>query len=197
MPTILRKIPFDEDLLPLVLDFDCSEGESPSFWEEEINEWIRADPSTGDGVLFWKQRGTQVWLYTNEDDEVVGYGSLGASKWPDPAIVERVPKIKRVPISLIPAVGIDRRFQGGPPGARGIERYSSKIIRHLVSEARKHGERQPFLGLYVHPENEKAIGLYRREHFADFSQKCWHEEAGVHYSSMILKLADYPPTEGG
>jgi hypothetical protein len=38
MPTILKKVPFDADLLPLVHDFDCAEKDPPEFWEEEINE---------------------------------------------------------------------------------------------------------------------------------------------------------------
>ncbi len=80
MPTILKAIPFDEGLLPLVEDFNCTKSSPPAFWEEEINEWIGMDPATGDGARFWITRGTQVWLYANEDDEVVGYGSLCQSK---------------------------------------------------------------------------------------------------------------------
>ncbi|MGH7169431.1 MAG: GNAT family N-acetyltransferase [Gemmataceae bacterium] len=195
MTTILKKIPFDAELLPLVSDFNCAEAEPAKFWEEEINDWIRMDAATGDGALFWMRKGTQVWLYANEKDEIVGYGSLCESRWPDPAIVEKVPKIKRVPISLIPAVGLDRRFRGGPEGAEREERYSTKILRHLIHEARRHANRQPFLGLYVHPQNDRAIRLYRREHFEDFSQKYWHAKAGVEYTSMILKLMGYPSTE--
>ncbi|MGH7223300.1 MAG: hypothetical protein ACRELF_08735, partial [Gemmataceae bacterium] len=60
---------------------------------------------------------------------------------------------------------------------------------------RRHANRQPFLGLYVHPQNDRAIRLYRREHFEDFSQKYWHAKAGVEYTSMILKLMGYPSTE--
>ncbi len=105
-------------------------------------------------------------------------------------------KLKRVPISLIPAVGISQRFQGGPQGAESAEKYSTKIMNHLVFEARKHTERQPFLGLYVHTQNEKAIRLYRRMRFRDFSQKYSHAKAGVEYQSMILRLADYPHDEG-
>lgn len=191
MATILKTIPFDAELLPLVSDFNCAAEEPPKLWEEEINEWIRMEPVAEDGALFWMEKGTQVWLYTNEEDETVGYGSLCESRWPDPAIVEKRTKIKRVPISLIPAVGLDRRFQGGPEGAAQDERYSTKILRHLLQEACKHSNRQPFLGLYVHPQNERAIRLYRREHFEDFSQSFWHEEAGVEYLSMILKLMKF------
>jgi ribosomal protein S18 acetylase RimI-like enzyme len=192
MATILKRISFDKDLIPLVHDFDCAPEYPPTFWEEEINEWIRLDPSAKDGALYYLAKGTEVWLYANEDDDIVGYGSLCNSNWPDPAVVQQVPKLKRVPISLIPAVGIDRRFQGGPEGAETAERYSTKIMNHLVFAARRHTDRQSFLGLYVHPANEKAIKLYRRMQFGPFTQKYRHEKAGVDYVSMILRLADYP-----
>jgi GNAT superfamily N-acetyltransferase len=192
MATILRRIPFDKDLLPLVQDFDCAAEYPPKFWEDEINEWIRLDPTAEDGALFYSAKGTNVWLYANEDAAIVGYGAICQSNWPDPAVIQQLPKLKRVPISLIPAVGIDKRFQGGLEGAEAADRYSTKIMNHLVFWASKHTERQNFLGLYVHPANEKAIKLYRRMQFRPFKQKYWHEKAGVDYVSMILRLTDYP-----
>jgi GNAT superfamily N-acetyltransferase len=192
MPTVLNQIPFSEELLPLVADFDCAQQTPANAWEDEINEWIRMDPAAGDGARYHLGKGTQVWLYTNEHNEVVGYGSLCASRWPDPAVLEQVPNLKRVPISLVPAVGINRQFQGGPPGAEPAEKYSTKIMNHLVFEARKHHERQPFLGLYVHPDNGKAIRLYRRLQFEPFRQKYRDPKTGVEYMSMILKLAAFP-----
>ncbi len=192
MTTILKTVPFDATLLPLVIQFDCAEKALPEIWEEEINDWIKMDPVEKDGALHWMGKGTQVWLYASEDDEVVGYGALCQSRWPDPKVVEQVPKIKRMPISLIPAVGINRHFQGRPDGAAKDQKYSTKIMNHLVFEARQYADRQPFLGLYVHPQNEKAIRLYQRMKFVPFSQTYLHETAGVEYISMILKLADYP-----
>jgi hypothetical protein len=135
-----------------------------------------------------------VWLYADEHDDVVGNCSLCPSRWPDPGVIEAVPKLKRVPISLIPALGMKRQYQGKPEGAERSQRYSTKIMNHLVFEASKHTERQPFIGLYVHPQNEKAIGLYRRLHFEDFArQKYSHPKAGVEYVAMILKLLEHPP----
>ena len=189
MGVVLKKIPFTPDLLPAVLGFDCAEHTPAKIWEEEINDWIRADPKTKEGAIYRVKKGTQVWLYANEEDDVVGYSSLGKSKWPDPNVLEKVPDLPSVPISLIPAVGIDNRFHGGPVGAGRQEKYSSQIINHLISEARKHLDRQPFLGLLVHPENEKAIGLYRRMHFENFENKTYyHDVAGVYYQGMVLKL---------
>jgi ribosomal protein S18 acetylase RimI-like enzyme len=197
MSTVVKKIPFEADLLPLVQGFDCSEVYPPKFWEQEINEWIQMEPEEGDGALYWlaQGRGTQIWLYANDNNEVIGYGSLCPSRWPDPSVIEQAPKIKKIPISLIPAVGINRRFQGGPDGVEKGQKYSRKIMNHLVHEARKHLDRWPFLGLYVHPQNEKAIRLYLTIGFQSFSQKCHVVKAGLDYPSMILKLAEYPHVE--
>jgi len=192
MATILHADPFDEDLLPLVMDFDCSEKEPPEFWEEEINEWIRADPATEDGAIFWMRKGTQVWLYTDEHHDLVGYGSLCISPWPDKTILRQVPRLKSVPINMIPAVGINRRFRGGPAGAERDQRYSTLIMKHLIYEAAKHTDRQPFIGLHVHPQNVKAIALYRRMNFEDFPKVYNHHLAGVGYPAMILKISAFP-----
>lgn len=189
MPTTLNIIPFEPDLLPLVRGFDCTVGTSTEFWEREINEWITLEAASGDGALFWMGKGTQVWLYTNEDDDVVGYGSLCRSNWPDPAAVQWHKKLERKPISLIPAVGIDQRFQGGPPGAERAERYSTKILGHLIHQARQHADRLSFLGLFVHPQNARAIKFYFANGFtylAGYTAK--NKGAGVDYPAMVLGL---------
>jgi len=75
-----------------------------------------------------------------------------------------------VPISLIPSVGIQTAFQGGPRDAAYEDKYSTQILGHLVVEARrKLGERQPFLGLYVHPGNLRAIKCYKTVRVRRFS----------------------------
>ncbi len=189
LPTIIHQVGFTQSLLPLVSDFDCSVSDPPEHWEEEINQWIRMERSSKDGALYCvAERSNQVWLYHTPDNEIIGYGSLCPSHWPDPVVVEKVKKAKRVPITLIPAVGINRRFHGGPYGSPPMERYSTKILNHLVAEAAKHTSRQPFLGLYVHPGNERAIKCYRRYGFVDFSQRYRDEAHGVEYISMILKI---------
>src|SRR4051812_46524815 len=94
MAASLLKIEFSEDLLPFVTDFDCRENRDrpAEIWEEEVNAWIRADPATCEGALYrMSKRGgkCKVWLYATEKEErerydIVGYGSLARSKWPDP-----------------------------------------------------------------------------------------------------------------
>jgi GNAT superfamily N-acetyltransferase len=193
----LKKVRFGPDLVPAVLSFDCREDRAnPALpWEQEINDWIKADPSTGDGARhsIIKYPDCRVWLYLLESEEgrleVVGYSSLSSSKWPDPYNPKIDPKLPRVPISLIPAMGIQTSFQKGPEGAEPEERYSTQIMGHLIHEAREMlRERQPFLGLYLHPENHKAMKFYRRVGFVDFAQTWKDKKTGVVYRSMILSL---------
>lgn len=190
MTTILKAVEFDEGLLDLVAGFDCALGAAAEFWEQEVNEWIRTEESKGDGALYWMGKGTKVWLYANADDEVIGYGSLCQSKWPDPSAEGWHKKLPRKPISLIPAVGIDQRFQGGPRGADKDERYSTKIIRHLIHQAAACADRMPFLGLYVHPDNARAIKFYSSLGFRWLDgQVTKNPAAGVDYRAMVLKIA--------
>jgi len=198
MAPALKKVRFGYDLAPLVADFDCRESRDrpPHPWEAEVNDWIKADPSTREGAQYrmTKQGGKcKVWLYVVERNDgrsdIVGYGSLTRSKWPDPQKPLRDPGVPAVPVSLIPSVGIQTPFQGGPPDAAPGERYSTQIINHLIYEARETlRERQPFLCLYVHPDNTKAIRFYRRVGFSDFAQTWTHPVTGTVYQGMILSV---------
>ena len=69
----------DEDRSDLV-QFDCGSSK----WAEAATEWI-----WGSDVLeSIKIRKTRVWLYRNEQNVLVGYGSLGFTrrKWPPPPL---------------------------------------------------------------------------------------------------------------
>lgn len=183
----------DHALRPLLDGFDCREDRArpPTYWETEVNVWLSADPETREGALYRvRRKDCKVWLYFNEDTKLVGYGSLGKSKWPDAGIKSPIPDLAMVPISLIPSVGIQTPFQSGPSGAAYGDKYSTQILNHLVKEARKKlGERQPYLGLYVHPENHRAIKCYKKYGFLDFPHPYRHQDAGVEYLSMILLLS--------
>jgi hypothetical protein len=58
MAAALQKIEFGEDVFDLVADFDCRESRARDAtpWEAEINEWIKADPSTRDGARYRTRR---------------------------------------------------------------------------------------------------------------------------------------------
>lgn len=169
----LQKIPFSSELQPLVLDFYC--GDEP--WETEVADWIKSTDPIKD-----MQRGTDVWLYVSEEAEVVGFGSLGLSRWNWP-----LPQDPRVQISLIPMVGIQKRFWGQPEG-NPADRYSAQILDDLIFEATTHKERYPLLGLFVHSENKRAIRVYEKANFQRFSKTYTDPATGITYISMILRL---------
>src|SRR5262249_17398828 len=137
MPDLLRKIPFTEELLPHVEDFDCGDED----WEKPLAAWIKAAPQVKNGALHEarKSKGKlEVWLHVNGLGDVVGYSSLGPSKWPWP-----LPEDPPTPISVIPYVAIQRRYWGQP--ADDPPRYSIQILDHLIFEACRHAERSPLL----------------------------------------------------
>jgi len=74
------------------------------------------------------------------------------------------------------------------PKETGSKRYAMQIIDHLILETANHPERQRYLGLYVHPDNLKAIQLYREAGFVDFHLKWPNKEINREYPSMVLKL---------
>src|SRR5947209_9132714 len=88
-----------------VQDFDCGNNS----WEQAVSDWIKGhDPS--DSVLTdIASRGTRVWLYRNQADEMVGFGSLGLHEWSLSPFGK-----KKVPIVIIPNVAVARRFWGLP-----------------------------------------------------------------------------------
>ena len=144
----------DEDRADL-LHLNC--GDEP--WSRAATEWML-------GSDVWesmRKHGTRVWLYRNDSNVVVCFGSLGITrrKWPPPSG-------DYSNLLLIPMLGIDYRFQGQPPDPR--HRYSNQMVSHLRFEAiqlldahLKAGRSTlPLLCLYVHRDNRRAIRLYEK-----------------------------------
>jgi hypothetical protein len=142
-----------------LLHLNC--GEEP--WSRAATEWML-------GSDVWEsieKRNTQVWLYRNDSDVIVGFGSLGLTRrrWPPPAGGYSN-------LLIIPMLGIDHRFHGQPPDPR--HRYSNQIVSHLRHEAiqlfelhQKVGRSTlPLLTLFVHRENIRAIRLYEKFGFS-------------------------------
>lgn len=167
----LQKLPWDDDYVRAVPIFDFGH----EYWEREIERWIKDEV-----IEARREWGTDVWLYATEDDGLIGFGSLGQSRWNWPLATS-----KRVPISLIPAVGIHRPFQGQPRDGQS-PRFSDQILDHLIYEAQQHSERHRALGLFVHPENSRAIKVYERAGFTRFSQVSVNDD-GIKYASMMIE----------
>ncbi|HEY8506142.1 MAG TPA: hypothetical protein VIL46_16265, partial [Gemmataceae bacterium] len=70
MPDLLRFVVFTPESADLVRDFDC--GDAP--YQRELADWIRDEAEAA------LERGTKVWLYVNQANEIIGYGSLGVSR---------------------------------------------------------------------------------------------------------------------
>ena len=166
----LRAQPFSESLLADVRDFRC--GDEP--WQVEVARWIK-DASIDDCAVKWMQRGTRVWLYRTAEGELVGYGSLGTTKW------RMRPDARRQPVSIIPAFAVQSQFQGEPKHLPPDERYAYRIVADLISKAASQGS--TILGLFVEKRNSRAIAFYNRIGFQSLP-----DEGGA-YMKMYLDLS--------
>jgi GNAT superfamily N-acetyltransferase len=176
MADLLSAVPFEAAHAALLGDFSC--GEEP--YEQELADWIRNDS------LATIHRGGKVWLYATTQREIVGYGSLSVTRWNYPE-----PSSKRISLALIPAVAIQKQFWGKPDGPRE-ERYSTQILEHLIVEAATLPIDIPFLGLFVHPDNHRAVKAYERHGFQPFTQIYTDKVTGIVYRSLLRPVAMTP-----
>lgn len=142
MPHDLRARRFTPDIQATVQNFSCGDED----WSIKMSEWISGTP-----CIMSMNRGTEVWLFSNDAGTIVGFGSVGVTDWPWPE-----PGCPKEKICIIPAMAVHKAFQGNG--------YSRRIIRFLVGRAITY--RLFGLALYVNPQNEAAIELYRSENFA-------------------------------
>lgn len=136
-----------------LLNLNCGD----EAWSRAATEWMLGS-DVWDSI---QRHGTRVWLYRNDRDVIIGFGSLGITRrrWPPP-------NGGFSNLLIIPMLGIDHRFHGQPP--KPHPRYSNQIISHLRYEAiqllhshLKSGRTTlPLLSLYVHRDNHRAIRLY-------------------------------------
>jgi len=177
MASDLTRISFTEELLSKLQAFHC--GDEP--WEQEVSDWIKA-PRGGGGAVDELDHGTQVWLYANEAGEIVGFGSLG------PATV-RWPRSKDPPVaaSVIPMLGVAKRFHGQPSGPPA-DRYSARILDDLIATATAARDSRPVLVLYVFVNNPRAIRFYERAGFVELHKPYKDNLTGRMHKRMVLAL---------
>ena len=175
MPDMLVKIPFTQELLPDVQGFHCGSQE----WETPLAKWITANPSEGRGSCLRDEqtKGPSGLAHVRQNGDLVGYSSLGTSKWEWPT------SSLAWTLSIIPYVAIQEPFQGKPRG--DPPKYSNQILEHLKHEARQHTKRKPLLGLFVDPRNERDRCV-RGRGFQDYFRV--HADDGIVYKSMMLNL---------
>src|SRR5208282_3307919 len=115
MSNTLSPKPFVDQSVSEVQGFDCGSAE----WATPISDWIK-----GKEALSRVRKGTtKIWLYYNEANDLVGYGSVGITKWP---IFAEEP---RKPVLILPSLGVQEKHQ-----SKG---YGKLICNHLISEAQK------------------------------------------------------------
>ncbi len=118
-PYQLYAVEFTESDQMRLTGFSCGD----EAWSRHVAEWIR-----GSDVVNSMQRGTKFWLFENADGEIVGFGSVGRTRWRWP-----LPDGSYTPILLIPMLGLDSRFQGQPTDPEW--RFSVQIMSHLIHAA--------------------------------------------------------------
>ena len=173
----LKTVPFTAELLPKVQSFDCGD----EVWEREVSDWIKHPLGTG-GALDELQHGTRVWLYYTAEDGIIGFGSLGEAVQRYPS-----PKDDKIPAGVITNLAIQTRFRGQPPGPRQ-ERYSARILDHLIHEAMATRDQRSILVLYVHVENTRAEKFYRDAGFVELHKPYTDKQTDRTYKRMVLVL---------
>lgn len=175
-----------------VQGFHCGDAE----WDKEAANWLNGKPATtADCAAKRAAQGIEVWLYRNAARQLVGFGSLGKTRW-------RVPTKRdafRV-IAVIPWVAIQKQFHSKPAGAPREERYSTQIMDDLISIAvgwSRAKDIEPYLGLCVHADNVAAIKLYQRAEFVMLPTPYKDPDTGLLYERMVVDLSDLAASSQG
>ncbi|HEX8524127.1 MAG TPA: GNAT family N-acetyltransferase [Tepidisphaeraceae bacterium] len=141
-----------EDHVDDVRDFDCGD----TSYQTALSEWIKCGNPDNSASADIEKFNTDVWLYYNRAGNLIGFGSLGLTKW---TLGEG--SKKKVDVVLIPMVAVAKAHWGQPPG----NCYADQIMDDLRAEALKYKESHPAVVLAVHPENKRAISFYERHGF--------------------------------
>jgi ribosomal protein S18 acetylase RimI-like enzyme len=166
-----------------VQDFRCGE----LYYQKEVSDWLKgtAEPAVESALnaIHHPTHPSRVWLYRDQDENMVGFGALARSEWrwtrgKDPWI----------PVTVITWCAIHSDFQGDNYEPKHM-RYSNQIMDDLIGEASEDAERYPVLGLFVQEENVGAIKLYRRfKFFSEGLEGFTDPKTKMTYVKMALVL---------
>ena len=159
-----------------VNQFDCGDA----VWERDLAGWIR-DPER---ALKDIEQGCQVWLWADNNGTLVGFGSLGITSWRVPNPNKSAPQT----ISVVPAIALSSAYQGKPVGVAPKHRYARIILEDIIAEAIAYVETRPFIGLFVHVDNKKAIAFYKRAGFDEFGKPFLEKQTGWFHQKMLYDL---------
>lgn len=186
MTRLLTKTPFTEaDLsLPEIQSFHCGEER----WDKEVAEWIKAPAGENSVVEDMKRYGTEVWLYRDDQSKLVGFSSLGQTKYTWP-----VGSKKKEKVNVIPFIGVHADFKGEPKDAERDDKYAYQILDDLLATA---ADRALESGVYalivlsVDDQNRRAIRFYENREFVDLKIPREDAEKGIVYLRMARQLDD-------
>ena len=127
MTRLLTKKPFTEaDLeMPEIQAFDCG----PDRWDIEVATWIKSASGDNSVIEDMKRFGTEVWLFRDDQGKLVGFSSLGQTKYTWP-----VGSKKKETVNVIPFVGVHKDFKGEPKEAERDDKYAYQILDDLLAE---------------------------------------------------------------
>lgn len=178
----LAKVQFTEQDFDAVQGFAC--GNEP--WELYLAQWITNTAVQDERTIVDLLRdGTKVWLYYAGQGNLVGYGSLGVTRWKYPEPFGPT----TATIGVIPAVAVSSAYQGQPLGD-WRQRYSTEILMDLITTATQNYSAgvfpDPALGLFVDTRNVRAKTVYTRLGFTDYGKPLKQE--GYYLQRMRVKL---------
>ena len=135
-----------------------------------------------------KLYGTEVWLYRDDQGKLVGFSSLGQTKYTWP-----VGSKKKEKVNVIPFIGVHADFKGEPKDADRDDKYAYQILDDLLATA---VDRALSSGIYalivlnVDDQNKRAIRFYEHREFVDLKIPREDKDKGITYMRMARHLDD-------
>ena len=167
--------------LHLAAGFSCvAPGEKEAPWDEDARHWITAQPTKGGAIDDVELLDYSVWLYLDENQNIMGFASLGEDF--------RYPKAKERAQKL-PHVALHYTAKGNGTGKR--------VLAWILWEARrrlKEDGAPAELVLDVDPNNGVAKGMYERRGFKPIHEM---KDDPRKWIVMSLHLGDAPEAPPG